>query len=253
MWDRFLSHNVLLWIENIRSNLPAARRNVSPVKSPGDDGSWHPHSLTRERHCCPSCCLNRLLWWACHRWRGCAVSRRWEVFLPHNKCTCTKKAGMWLEFGDPVKLINAWRSTETYCNSLQRTNNSLSVLRNGCLTKSSVSQPEHVWKRASSQKISHRAQKNPEGDRGGESKQQRGCEEREGGGMSNRELQTAVGVRLTAAVLIRAVRAVGLVVTLVAGWDAGAIAQAFKLLRSTPVARTLRGCCSDRIEIYVNN
>lgn len=54
--------------------------------------------------------------------------------------------------------------------------------------------------------------------------------------------QRAVGVRLTAAVLIRAVGAVRLFITLITCRDAGAIAQAFKLLRGTPVARTLGGC-----------
>lgn len=48
--------------------------------------------------------------------------------------------------------------------------------------------------------------------------------------------------RLTAAVLIRAVGAVRLFVALVTCRDAGAITQAFKLLRSTPVTRTLGGC-----------
>lgn len=66
-------------------------------------------------------------------------------------------------------------------------------------------------------------------------------------------LQTAAGVRLTAAVLIRAVRAVWLVITLVTSWDAGAIAQAFKLLGGTPVARTLSGCSYDKMEISLVN
>lgn len=55
------------------------------------------------------------------------------------------------------------------------------------------------------------------------------------------EGKTNAGVGLTAAVLIGAVRAVRLFITLVTSWDAGAITQAFKLLRSTPVARTLGG------------
>ena len=61
-----------------------------------------------------------------------------------------------------------------------------------------------------------------------------------------------LGVRLTAAVLIGAVRAVWLFITLVTGGDAGAIAQAFKLLRSTPVTGTLGGCSHDKMEIYSN-
>ena len=56
----------------------------------------------------------------------------------------------------------------------------------------------------------------------------------------------AAGVRLTAAVLIGAVRAVGLFITLVTGWDAGAIAHALKLLGGTPVAGTLGGCSYER-------
>lgn len=64
------------------------------------------------------------------------------------------------------------------------------------------------------------------------------------------ELSTSVGVRLTAAVLIRAVKAVCLFITLVTGWDADAIGQAFKLLRSTSVTRTLGGCSYDKKEIY---
>lgn len=51
-----------------------------------------------------------------------------------------------------------------------------------------------------------------------------------------------VGGRLTAAVLIGAVRAVRLFITLITCRDAGAIAQAFKLLRSTPVTGALGGC-----------
>lgn len=51
-----------------------------------------------------------------------------------------------------------------------------------------------------------------------------------------------VGVRLTAAVLIGAVRAVRLFITLITCRDAGAITQAFKLLRSTPVTGALGGC-----------
>lgn len=56
-------------------------------------------------------------------------------------------------------------------------------------------------------------------------------------------------MRLTAVVLIGAVRAVWLIITLVTSWDAGAIAQAFKLLRSTPVTRTLGGYSDDEVEI----
>lgn len=59
-------------------------------------------------------------------------------------------------------------------------------------------------------------------------------------------------MRLTAAILIGAVRAVWLFITLVTGWDAGAIAQAFELLRSTPVTRTLGGYSYDKMEIYSN-
>lgn len=51
-----------------------------------------------------------------------------------------------------------------------------------------------------------------------------------------------VGARLTAAVLVGAVRAVWLLITLITCRDAGAIAAAFKLLRCTPVIRTLGGC-----------
>lgn len=50
------------------------------------------------------------------------------------------------------------------------------------------------------------------------------------------------GVGLTAAVLVGAVGAVGLFVTLITCRDAGAIAQAFKLLGSTPVTGALGGC-----------
>lgn len=48
--------------------------------------------------------------------------------------------------------------------------------------------------------------------------------------------------RLTAAVLVRAVGAVRLFITLITRRDAGTIAQAFKLLGGTPVTGTLGGC-----------
>lgn len=51
-----------------------------------------------------------------------------------------------------------------------------------------------------------------------------------------------VGARLTAAVLVGAVWAVRLLITLIACRDAGAIAAAFELLRCTSVIRTLGGC-----------
>lgn len=62
--------------------------------------------------------------------------------------------------------------------------------------------------------------------------------------MSERMLRklTAVGLRLTAAIFIRAVGAVGLFIALITGWDAGTIAQALKLLRSTSVTGTFGGC-----------
>lgn len=50
-----------------------------------------------------------------------------------------------------------------------------------------------------------------------------------------------VSVRLTAAVFIRAIGAVWLFIALVTSRDAGAVAEAFKLLRSTRVTRTLGG------------
>ena len=53
--------------------------------------------------------------------------------------------------------------------------------------------------------------------------------------------------RLTAAKLVRAVRAVRLFVTLVTSWDTGAIGQTLKLLRCTSVIRTL-SCCNDYIK-----
>lgn len=68
--------------------------------------------------------------------------------------------------------------------------------------------------------------------------------------LKSSERQTAVHVTLTAAVLVGAVRAIWLFVTLVTGRDAGAITQAFKLLRSTPVIRTLGGCDGNKMEIY---
>lgn len=55
--------------------------------------------------------------------------------------------------------------------------------------------------------------------------------------------------RLTAAVLVRAVGAVGLLVTLITGWDAGSVAQAFELLRGTSVTRRPGGW---RERIHVN-
>lgn len=61
-------------------------------------------------------------------------------------------------------------------------------------------------------------------------------------------LQTAAGGGLTAAVLIGAVWAVRFVITLVTGWDAGAIVQALKLLGSAPVAGTLGGCIHDKTD-----
>lgn len=66
--------------------------------------------------------------------------------------------------------------------------------------------------------------------------------------------QRAAGVRLTAAVLVRAVGAVGLLVTLVTGRDAGSIAQALKLLRCTSVVRTLGGCGHlPKISIHIDS
>ena len=49
------------------------------------------------------------------------------------------------------------------------------------------------------------------------------------------------GQGLTAAELIRAVRAVGLLITLVARWDAGAVTEAHKLLWGTRVTWTSGG------------
>lgn len=63
-----------------------------------------------------------------------------------------------------------------------------------------------------------------------------------GGGGGGVCVKDVCGEGLTAAVLIGAVGAVGLFVTLITGRDAGAIAQTFKLLRSTPVVRALGGC-----------
>lgn len=57
--------------------------------------------------------------------------------------------------------------------------------------------------------------------------------------------QETVG-RLTAAVLIRAVGAVGLFVALVTGRDAGSVAQAFELLGSTSVTGPPGGCTHGR-------
>lgn len=55
----------------------------------------------------------------------------------------------------------------------------------------------------------------------------------------------AAGVRLTAAILIRAVGTVRLFIALVTGWDAGAISLTLELLRATFVIRTL-GCCNNK-------
>lgn len=55
-------------------------------------------------------------------------------------------------------------------------------------------------------------------------------------------MKDVCGAGLTAAVLVGAVGAVRLFVTLITCRDAGAIAQAFKLLRSTPVTWALGGC-----------
>lgn len=54
----------------------------------------------------------------------------------------------------------------------------------------------------------------------------------------------AAGVRLTAEFLVGAIGTVRLLVTLVAGWDALVITDAFKVLRRTRVSRS-SGSCSD--------
>lgn len=242
-------------------NSPATGRNVSPVEPPSDHGCRHSNSLTGERHRRPSRRLNGLFWWAGHRGRCCEGDKCCfnHIISAHAQ---NKKAGVWLVFGNPVeahKALSSWRGPPKKINKVYLIFHPQNSEVNIILCHRQTIHFQSLGKDGSQKALclsQHMCEKKPVHRKlvTADKRSWRETIEESHRSMEKLWTQRAAGVRLTAAVLVRAVGAVGLLVTLVTGRDAGAIAQALKLLRRTPVARTLGGCGhSPQLSINIDN